>query len=134
MKKLLLTISVFILSALPVLAEGAAAAAPAGDKKGSPFSPLFLIGGIFVIMYFLMIRPQKKKQKEKAAMLSAVETGDKIISIGGIYGEVKQVKENSVRVQIDDHTRIELAKSSISTITQKANAAETRSGSFSPGS
>jgi len=122
MKKLLLTISVFILSALPVLAEGAAAAAPAGDKKGSPFSPLFLIGGIFVIMYFLMIRPQKKKQKEKAAMLSAVETGDKIISVGGIYGEVKQVKENSVRVQIDDHTRIELAKSSISTITQKANA------------
>ena len=118
MKKLLLTISVFILSAMPVLAEGAAAAAP--EKK--PFSPLILIGGIFVIMYFLMIRPQKKKQKEKMAMLNAVEPGDKIISIGGIYGEVKQVKENSVRVQIDDRTRIELAKSSISTITQKANA------------
>jgi len=120
MKKLLLTISVFILSAMPVLAEGAAAAAAAPEKK--PFSPLILIGGIFVIMYFLMIRPQKKKQKEKMAMLSAVEPGDKIISIGGIYGEVKQVKDNSVRVQIDDHTRIELAKSSISTITQKANA------------
>lgn len=105
---------------MPVLAEGAAAAAAAPEKK--PFSPLILIGGIFVIMYFLMIRPQKKKQKEKMAMLSAVEPGDKIISIGGIYGEVKQVKDNSVRVQIDDHTRIELAKSSISTITQKANA------------
>jgi len=119
MKKLLLTISVFILSAMPVLAEGAAAATA---EKKSGLSPLILIGGIFVIMYFLMIRPQKKKQKEKMAMLSAVEIGDKIISIGGIYGEVKQVKDNSVRVQIDDHTRIELAKSSISTIVQKANA------------
>ena len=121
MKKLLLTISVFILSAMPVLAEGAAATATEETAK-KPFSPLILIGGIFVIMYFLMIRPQKKKQKEKAAMLSAVEPGDKIISIGGIYGEVKQVKDNSVRVQIDDRTRIELAKSSISTIVQKANA------------
>lgn len=120
MKKLLLTISIFILSAIPVLAEGAAAAPAKGNSKG--LSPLILIGGIFVIMYFLMIRPQKKKQKEKMAMLNAVEVGDKIISIGGIYGEVKQVKDNSVRVQIDDKTRIELAKSSISTITQKANA------------
>ena len=119
MKKLLLTISIFILSAMPALAEGAAAAT--AEKKPG-FSPLILIGGIFVIMYFLMIRPQKKKQKEKMAMLSAVEQGDKIISIGGIYGEVKQVKDNTVRVQIDDHTRIELAKSSISTIVQKANA------------
>jgi len=121
MKKLLLTISVLILSAMPVLAEGAAATGTDGGAK-KPFSPLILIGGIFVIMYFLMIRPQKKKQKEKMAMLSGVEPGDKIISIGGIYGEVKQVKENSVRVQIDDRTRIELAKSSISTIVQKANA------------
>jgi len=120
MKKLLLTISVFILSALPVFAEGAAAAG--GDEKKGGLSPLILIGGIFVIMYFLMIRPQKKKQKEKMAMLNAVETGDKIITIGGLYGEVKQVKDNSVRVQIDDHTRVELAKSSISTIIQKANA------------
>ncbi len=119
MKKLLLTISIFILSAMPALAEGAAAATA---EKKSGLSPLILIGGIFVIMYFLMIRPQKKKQKEKMAMLSAVEQGDKIISIGGIYGEVKQVKDNTVRVQIDDHTRIELAKSSISTIVQKANA------------
>jgi len=104
---------------MPVLADGAAAAT-AGKKPG--LSPLVLIGGIFVIMYFLMIRPQKKKQKEKMTMLSAVEPGDKIISIGGIYGEVKQVKDNSVRVQIDDHTRIELVKTSISTIIQKANA------------
>ena len=123
MKKLLLTISIFILSAMPVLAEGAAAASGSGDKPKSLLgNPLILIIGIFAIMYFLMIRPQKKKQKEKMAMLSAVEPGDKIISIGGIYGEVKQVKDNSVRVQIDDHTRIELAKSSISTIVQKANA------------
>ena len=121
MKKLLLASSVFILSALPVLA-GDTAAAPVAAKKGSPFGPFILIGGIFAIMYFLMIRPQQKKQKEKMAMLSSVEEGDKIVTIGGIYGTVKQVKDNSIRVQIDDHTRIELAKSSIANIVEKANA------------
>ena len=120
MKKLLLTSSVFILSAIPALAEGGTAAAPA--KKGSPFGPFILIGGIFAIMYFLMIRPQQKKQKEKMAMLNAIEQGDKIVTIGGIYGTVKQVKDNSIRVQVDDHTRIELAKSSVANIIEKANA------------
>ena len=118
MKKLLT--SVFLLSALPALAEGAApAAAPA---KGNPMGMFIMIGGIFAIMYFLMIRPQQKKQKEKLAMLNAIEPGDKIVTIGGIYGTVKKVKENSMRVQIDDHTHIELAKSSISAVVEKANA------------
>ena len=116
MKKRLLTVLIVVLTALPVLAEGEAA------TKSNPLSPLLLIGGIFVIMYFLMIRPQQKKQKAKQLMISQVQVGDKIITIGGLYGEVKQVKDNSVRVQIDDHTRVEIAKSSIANITQKANA------------
>ncbi len=120
MKKLLLIASVFILSALPVLAEGAAA--PAKAKPQGGMSMFIMFGGIIVIMYFLMIRPQQKKQKEKAAMLNAIEPGDKIITIGGIYGTVKKIKDNSVRIQIDDHTNIELAKSSISTVVEKANA------------
>ena len=118
MKQRLLVTLIPVFTVLSVLAE---AEQPAGEK-GSPFGPMLLIGGIFVVMYFLMIRPQQKKQKQKQQMIGAIEVGDKIITAGGLYGEVKQVKENSVRVQIDDHTRVELTKSSIANVIQKANA------------
>ena len=105
------------LLSLSLVCLPALAMAPSqGGEGGSPFGPLFLIAAIFAVMYFFMIRPQQKQQKKKQEMLTTLKPGDRIVSSGGIYGEIKQVKEHSVRVQIDDHTRVELAKTAVASV------------------
>jgi preprotein translocase subunit YajC len=104
-------------SILTAAASAFAMAPPAeGGEGGSPYGMLFLIVGIFAIMYFFMIRPQKKQQQKKQEMINSLKPGDKIMTTGGIYGEVKQIKEGTIRIQIDDHARIEIAKSAVATV------------------
>ncbi|NLF37990.1 preprotein translocase subunit YajC [bacterium] len=91
--------------------------------QGNMLKSLLPFIAIFAIMYFLMIRPQQKKQREKEQMLRAVGVGDKIVTTGGIYGVVTQVKQDSVRLKIDDNTRIELAKAAIGTVLERAQGA-----------
>jgi preprotein translocase subunit YajC len=82
---------------------------------------------IIVIIYFLMIRPQQKKQKQREAMLSTLEKGDKIVTVGGVHGTVKGFKESTVIVQIDDNVKIEIDKSAVSTIKRSSSEkAETK--------
>lgn len=76
-------------------------------------------GLIILIFYFLIIRPQKKRDRETRDMLSAIKKGDKVQSIGGIRGTVVSVKESSVIVKVDDNTRIEFAKNAISSVLDK---------------
>jgi len=118
MKQRMFALLVCVASASSVFALGQA---PGGGEggQGNQYMPLLLIGGVFVIMYFLMIRPQQKKAKEKQQMIGAIAPGDKIVTTGGVYGQVKQVKEHTIRLQIDDHTRIELSKSAVGSVIQK---------------
>lgn len=76
------------------------------------FMPMILI---FVIMYFLIFRPQAKKQKEQKKMISEITKGDKVITAGGIYGTVVGVKEKDATlvVEIDKNVKVELTRSSI---------------------
>lgn len=90
-------------------------------QGGNPllgFLPLVLI---ILVMYFLMIRPQAKKQKEHRAMLEAIEKGDKILTSGGIVGTVAGVKEadNLLIVKIADNVKIELSKASVGQVLKK---------------
>ncbi len=88
----------------------------AGGEQGSPlglFVPLILM---FVVLYLFMIRPAQKKQKEKDRMISALKKGDRIVTSGGIYGEITQVKDNSVIVRIDDNVKVELQRPSVSSV------------------
>jgi preprotein translocase subunit YajC len=71
---------------------------------------------IIAIFYFLIIRPQNKKQKETQKMLSALKKGDRVVTIGGIHGTIQSVKEQSVIVKVDDSVKIEFSRSAISTI------------------
>jgi preprotein translocase subunit YajC len=95
--------------------------APQGGGTGGPgslistFLPFILIIGIF---YFLIIRPQNKKQKETQKMLSALKKGDKIVTIGGIHGVISTVRESSVVVKVDDNTKVEFSRSAISTVVE----------------
>lgn len=93
--------------------------APGGGGGGGAagglisFAPLIVI---FAIFYFLLIRPQQRKQANQRKMLDQLNKGQKVITQGGIYGTVVRVKDDVVTVQIAEQVRIELSKSSISSL------------------
>lgn len=95
----------------------------AGSSTGSKATTMITFVLIILIFYFLMIRPQRKRDKETQAMLSAMKKGDKVVSIGGIHGTVVAVKESSVIVKVDDNTRIEFSKNAISQVLNKKEVA-----------
>ena len=90
--------------------------AAAGSSSGQMVSTLVTFGLVFVVFYFLIIRPQNKKQKEMKKMIEAVKKGDRIVTIGGIHGIVHAVKEGTVVVKVDDDCRIEFSKSAVATV------------------
>ena len=78
---------------------------------GSPWTMILLMVGMFAIMYFLMIRPQKKRQKEEQEMRSAVDVGDEITTIGGICGRVVTVKEEHLIIETGaDRNRMQITR------------------------
>ena len=89
------------------------------STSGSMMTTMITFVLIILIFYFLMIRPQKKRDKEAKAMLAAMKKGDKVVTIGGIHGTVVMVKDNTVIIKVDDSARIEFNKSAISTVTPK---------------
>ena len=90
-----------------------AMAAPQGGGQANPIQAFLPLIFIFVIFYFLLIRPQQKKQKETKKMLEALKKNDKVITAGGIHGTVMNVKERTVMVKIADNVKIEVNKSSV---------------------
>lgn len=92
---------------LQAAAEGAAPAA------GGNWSFIVMMLLLFAVMYFLMIRPQQKRQKELNKFRNALENGSKVITAGGIYGTVKEVTDDSVLVEIDNGVKIRVAKSMV---------------------
>lgn len=94
------------------------------SSSGSMATSLVTFALIIVIMYFLIIRPQRKKDKDAKDMISAVAKGDKIVTIGGIHGTIVAVREKSVVVKVDDNTRIEFTKGAISSVVAKKGAAK----------
>ena len=91
----------------------------ATSATGSMWPTLIMFGAVILIFYFLIIRPQKKRDKEAKDMLAAIKKGDKIVTIGGIRGTVAIVKESTIIVKVDDNTRIEFSKSAISAVLNK---------------
>lgn len=100
---------------LLLLLGAPAGSAGTGTSSSSiaSFLPFILI---FVVMYFLIIRPQSKKQKTMKAMLANLSKGDAIVTAGGIHGVIVDVKEKTIIVKIDSNIKIEFEKASISTV------------------
>ena len=63
---------------------------------------------IFFIMWFLVIRPQKKEQKKRQEMLDSIKKGDKIVTNGGIVGKITKIKENKIEVKVDDSNNVKI--------------------------
>ena len=101
----------------PIFAQ---AAAP--QQGGFPMSMLLVYGLLFAAMYFFMIAPQRKKQKEQEKMLSELASGDEIVTSGGIYGTITNVKDDRFVVRIADNTKIEIGKSFVTAVVNKAGA------------
>ncbi len=112
-----------IFTSLPML-MGAPEAGAAGGASGQMMTTFVTFGLVILIFYFLIIRPQNKKQKETQKMLSALKKGDKVISIGGIRGTVVSVKDQVVVVKVDDNTKLEFTKSAISTVLEQGQSTE----------
>jgi preprotein translocase subunit YajC len=97
-------------------------AAP-GPQQGSPawmqIMPMVLL---FAAMYFLMIAPQRKKQKEHEKMLKSLESGDEVVTTGGIFGVITNVKDDRFVVRVADNTKIEIGKAFVQTVVKKTGA------------
>lgn len=96
-------------------AMGQGAGASGGTGGFASFIPLILM---FVIFYFLLIRPQQKKTKEHRQMIENLKTGDRIITSGGIHGRITGVQENSLTVEIAEKVRVKVNRGNVSAMMQ----------------
>ncbi len=111
-----------------VPAEVAKTAQEAGQQTStttatpSPWgSMLPMILAFIAIMYFLMIRPQQKREKERREMLNALTKGDKVVTTGGMYGTVVDLSEDKVTLRVDDKVEIDFVRGAVAQIVSKAN-------------
>ena len=88
-------------------------AAPGAFGSFGFLIPMLLV---FVIFYFLLIRPQKKEQQKTEKMISQLQKGDKIITIGGIHGVVSSTKEKTIIIKVDDNCKIEINRSAVGAV------------------
>jgi preprotein translocase subunit YajC len=97
----------------------AQAATPApGAPAPNPILQFVPFIFIFVIFYFLLIRPQAKKQKEHQKLVAGLQTGDQVVTSAGIHGTISNVKDRTVIVRIADNVKVEFDRSAISAVTR----------------
>ena len=99
----------------------AQSAAPAG-AGGNPLASFVPIILIFVIMYFVMIRPQMRRQKQQQQLVSALKTGDRVVTASGIHGMISNVKDSTVIVKVADNVKIEMDKSAVTNVVRPQEA------------
>jgi preprotein translocase subunit YajC len=111
-----------ISSFLPLLlggTDGAATGAGSGGGGAQLITMLVTFGLIILVFYFLVIRPQNKKQKDAKKMLESVRRGDRVVTIGGLHGSVESVKEDVVVLKVDDNVKIMFSKSAVSQVKER---------------
>lgn len=88
--------------------------AQAAPASGGIFgNPLLLLGLLFLVMWFTMIRPQAKQAKAHRALVEGLSKGDRVVTIGGIHGTIRQVDEKTVLVEVDGGTKLRVDKGKI---------------------
>ncbi|TVQ36988.1 MAG: preprotein translocase subunit YajC [Spirochaetaceae bacterium] len=102
-------------------------APPAGGAQGGPASiapTLVTFGLVFLIFYFLIIRPQNKRQKDTKQMLSQLRKGDRVVTVGGIRGTIQSLKEDGVVLKVDSNTTIEFNRSAVGSVLDKRSSSK----------
>ena len=103
-----------ILQYYPILAQ----ASPDG---GGMIGTVVMFGLIFVIFYFMILRPQQKRAKERTKMLESIKKGDKIITSGGMHGKVINVDEKTILIEASDNVKLKFDRSAINVIIREAS-------------
>jgi preprotein translocase subunit YajC len=93
--------------------------AQAGTPPGGEMFQVVLIAGMFVMLYFLMIRPQMKRAKELKAMNEAMQKGDEVVTSGGIVGKISKLNDNYVTLQIADNVEIRVQRPAVQLVLPK---------------
>lgn len=94
--------------------------APQGGEggSGSLISTIIMFGAIFAIFYFMIIRPQQKRAKEREKLLSNIEKGDKIVTSGGVHGTIVGLEEKTALIEIAPNVKIKIERSAIGSVTK----------------
>jgi preprotein translocase subunit YajC len=90
-----------------------------GAPQGGGFSPILIMVAFIALMYFMMIRPQQKRQKEHAQLVANLSVGDEILTSGGILGVITGISDHYAIVKIADSTEIKIQKSSVASVVPK---------------
>ena len=101
--------------------------APQGGEGAAPQSGAFMfiwLGLMVALFYFMLIRPQKRREKERQALLSAVKTGDRVLFAGGLLGVVANVKDKTLVVKIADGVKVEVVRGAITQVLEKGDVPE----------
>jgi preprotein translocase subunit YajC len=106
---------------VPVLAQ----AAPAQPAAGGGMQMILMMVVLFGLMYFMMIRPQMKRQKEHRAMVAALARGDEVVTTGGIAGRVEEVGETFITVEIAPNVKVKVQKGSVQQVLPKGSLKST---------
>jgi preprotein translocase subunit YajC len=93
-----------------------------GSPEGSLISTLVMFGLIIGIFYFMILRPQQKRQKERERLLSSVKKGDKVVTAGGMHGTVVGIDEKTILVQVTDTVKLKFDRTAITSITREGEA------------
>ncbi len=110
-----------IMSLLPILlgAPDGASGGSGGGGGTQLVTMLVTFGLIIVVFYFLVIRPQNRKQKDAKRMLESVRKGDRVVTIGGMHGYVESVKDDAVVLKVDENVKLKFNKSAIQTVLER---------------
>ncbi len=95
-----------------------------GNPTDSLISTLIMFALIIGIFYFMILRPQQKRQKERQKMLEAVKKGDKVVTAGGLHGTVAGLDEKTVLLQVADNVKMKFDRSAVNTIIREADSGE----------
>ena len=106
----LLLVSGLLLSVITVLGG---CIPPQGEAEGFDWSILIFIGLIFGVFYFIMIRPQRKRQKEHNELMVELQKGDKVLTAGGIFGVVESLSDDSIVIKVESGATLRVARTSV---------------------
>lgn len=99
-----------------------AQAAPGAPQQPNIFMSMMPLIFIFIIFYFLLIRPQQKKAKEHAKLVESIKTGDAVVTNAGIHGVVTNVKDKTVLIKVADNVKVEFDRAAVVTVVKAADS------------